>query len=193
MVRRDDRCLRPCDTGHPRVKSTGRSLLKWPVLFALCGALAFLPHCERKSKTQDSAPNFSLKSLQGQEISLASLRGKVVLLDFWATWCAPCRQAIPHFVDLYKRHREKGFEVIGICVDKGDEEAVRRFTKTMDVPYPILMAPEEVTRSYGVTALPTTFLIDPEGKIQEKVIGFNPKIAKELEARVKELLSLKKP
>jgi peroxiredoxin len=191
MVRQDEECPGPLDTGHPKVKGMERSLLKWAVLFALCGVLAFLPQCERKAKAPASAPDFSLKSLQGQEINLVSLRGKVVLLDFWATWCSPCRQSSPHLVDLYRRHREKGFEVIGICVDKGDAEVVRRFAKAMDVPYPILIAPEEVTRDYGVTALPTTVLIDPEGKIQEKVIGFNAKIAKELAERVKELLPQK--
>ncbi len=86
---------------------------------------------------------------------------------------------------LYKNYREKGFEVIGVSVDKGEAEVVRRFSKSMDIPYPILIASEAVTRNYGVTALPTTFLIDKEGKIQEKVIGFNSKIAKELAAKVK--------
>jgi cytochrome c biogenesis protein CcmG/thiol:disulfide interchange protein DsbE len=176
-------------SGAPEDRGAKRSLLKWPILFALLGAVAFLPHCEKKMKGSDVAPNFSLKTLQGQEMDLASLRGKVVLIDFWATWCAPCRESIPHLADLYKRHRENGFEVIGISVDKGDAEVVRRFSRSVDIPYPVLMASEEVTRNYGVTALPTTFLIDPEGKIHGKMIGFNAKIAKELAAQVKELLS----
>jgi cytochrome c biogenesis protein CcmG, thiol:disulfide interchange protein DsbE len=165
-----------------------RSFLKWPVLLALCGALSFLPHCDKGPKESDVAPNFSLKTIDGQETDLVSLRGKVVLIDFWATWCAPCRESIPHLVDLYRRYHEKGFEVIGISVDKGDVEAVRRFSKAVDIPYPILIGSEEVTRNYGVTALPTTFLIDPEGKFQTKVIGFNSRIAKDLATRVKALL-----
>jgi thiol-disulfide isomerase/thioredoxin len=167
-----------------------RSLLKWfTLLLLLCGALSFLAHCGKNVRESGSAPDFSLKTLEGQELTLASLKGKVVLIDFWATWCGPCRESIPHLVDLYKNYREKGFEIIGMSVDKGDAEVVRRYSKTMAIPYPILIASEAVTRNYGVTALPTTFLIDKEGKIQERVIGFNSKIAKELAAKVKKLTS----
>jgi peroxiredoxin len=166
-----------------------RSSLKWFTLFILCGALSFLPHCGKTVKESGSAPDFSLKTLEGQEVTLASLKGKVVLIDFWATWCGPCRESIPHLVDLYKNYREKGFEVIGVSVDKGESEVVRRYSKAMNIPYPILIASDAVTRNYGVTALPTTFLIDREGKIQERVIGFNSKIAKELAAKVKNLTS----
>jgi peroxiredoxin len=168
-----------------------RPFLKWLILLILCGALSFFPHCGKNVKESGLAPDFSLKTLEGQEVTLASLKGKVVLIDFWATWCGPCRESIPHLVDLYKHYREKGFEVIGVSVDKGEAEVVRRFSKAMDIPYPILIASEEVTRSYGVTALPTTFLIDREGNIQERVIGFNSRIAKELAAKVKKLTSEK--
>ena len=168
-----------------------RPFLKWPTLLFLCGALSFLPHCGKNVKESGLAPDFSLKTLEGQEMTLASLKGKVVLIDFWATWCGPCRESIPHLVDLYKKYREKGFEVIGVSVDKDAAEMVRRFTKSMDIPYPILIGSEEVTRSYAVTALPTTFLIDREGNIQERVIGFNSRIAKELASKVKELTSEK--
>jgi peroxiredoxin len=169
-----------------------RPLLKRLAPVILCGVLSFLPHCGKNVKEPGLAPDFSLKTLEGQEITLASLKGKVVLIDFWATWCGPCRESIPHLVDLYKNYRAMGFEVIGVSVDKGEAEMVRRFSKSMDIPYPILIASEEVTRSYAVTALPTTFLIDREGTIQERVIGFNSNIAKALAAKVKELTS-KKP
>jgi len=165
--------------------------LKWFILLILFGALSFFSHCGKNVKESGLAPDFSLKTLEGQEMTLASLKGKVVLIDFWATWCGPCRESIPHLATLYKNYRDKGFEVIGVSVDKGEAEMVRRFSKSMDIPYPILIASEEVTRSYAVTALPTAFLIDREGNIQEKVIGFNSKIAKELAAKVKELTSEK--
>lgn len=163
--------------------------LKLSVMFCLGIALAFLPHCGKKAKETGSAPDFTLKSLEGQEINLASLKGKVVVLDFWATWCGPCRESIPHLVDLFKNYQAKGLEVIGMSLDKGETEVVRRFSHSMSIPYPIILTPEEVSRKFGVTALPTTFLIDKEGKIQEKMVGFNSKIAKEMTERVRELTS----
>ena len=168
-----------------------RSFPKLSVIFCLIIVLAILTHCGKKAKETGFAPDFTLKTLEGREINLASLKGKVVLLDFWATWCSPCRESIPHLVALYKNYQEKGLQVIGMSVDKGEAEVVRRFSKSMDIPYPIILTPEEVTRDFGVTALPTTFLIDKEGRIQEKVIGFNSKIAKEMVAKIGELISEK--
>ena len=95
-----------------------RPFLKWLILLILLGALSFFPHCGKNVKESGLAPEFSLKTLEGQEMTLASLKGKVVLIDFWATWCGPCRESIPHLVTLYKNYREKGFEVIGVSVDK---------------------------------------------------------------------------
>ncbi len=160
-------------------------------LFCMAVVLAFLPQCGKKVKESSSAPEFTLKSLGNQEMTLASLKGKVVLLDFWATWCTPCKEAIPHLIQLHKDYEDKGLTVIGMNVDKGEEEVVRRFVRSMEIPYPILFASEEVTRSYGVSALPTTILIDREGKIREKIVGFNSGIAKQTAERTKELISEK--
>ncbi len=154
--------------------------------------MAFLlPHCAKKGKESAPTPDFALKTLEGKEITLSGLKGKVVLLDFWATWCGPCRESIPHLVQLYKTYHDNGFEVIGMSVDKGDGETVRHFVKSMEIPYPVILAPEEVARNYGVTALPTTLFIDKEGKVREKIIGFNATIAKEMAAKVANLTAEK--
>jgi thiol-disulfide isomerase/thioredoxin len=167
------------------------SLLKLLAFFCLGLALAFLLQCSNKVKESGSAPNFTLKSLENQEMTLTSLKGKVVLLDFWATWCAPCREAIPHLVELYKNYKDKGLVVIGMNVDRGEGDVVRRFVKSMEIPYPILLAPEEIVRNYGVNALPTTVLVDKEGKIREKIVGFNSNIAKKMVESVGEVTSEK--
>lgn len=137
------------------------------------------------------APDFTLKTLDGQEISLSQLKGKVVLLDFWATWCGPCRESIPHLIQLYKNYRENGLELIGMDVDKGDVETVRRFVKSMDIPYPVVVAPDDVVRSYRVNGIPATFLIDKEGNIRERIAGFSNTIAQELTTKVADLTSEK--
>jgi len=158
---------------------------------AMAMALTLLPQCGKGVKESSSAPGFTLQSLEDRELTLTSLKGKVVILDFWATWCAPCREAIPHLIQLHKDYQDKGLAVIGMNVDKGEGEKVRRFVQSVEIPYPILFASEEVARSYGVTALPTTVLIDREGKIREKIVGFNSGIAKQTAERARELLSEK--
>jgi cytochrome c biogenesis protein CcmG, thiol:disulfide interchange protein DsbE len=137
----------------------------------------------------EPAPDFTVKSLEGEEISLSSLRGKTVFIDFWATWCGPCRESIPHLVNLYKTYHDKGFEIIGISVDKAEADLVRRFATSLDIPYPIAMVPPGLERKYGVTALPTGFLIDKSGKTREKIVGFSSAIARELDSKVAALTS----
>jgi thiol-disulfide isomerase/thioredoxin len=151
-----------------------------------------LSNCAKEKKSAiGAAPDFTLKTLDGEEITLSQLKGKVVLLDFWATWCGPCRESIPHLIQLYKDYRGSGFELVGMNVDKGDVEVVRRFIKSMDIPYPIVATSEDVLRSYRVTGIPATFLIDKEGKIRERMAGFNRTIAQQLTTQVANLTSEK--
>jgi len=169
------------------------SIFRKILVLGLCIAGLFLLAQCGKEKTSPAglASDFTLKTLDGQEITLSRLKGKVVLLDFWATWCGPCRESIPHLIQLYKNYRENGLELIGMDVDKGDVETVRKFVKSMDIPYPIIVAPEDVVRSYRVNGIPTTILIDKEGNVRERIAGFSDSIAQELTRKVAELTSEK--
>ncbi|NWG03102.1 MAG: TlpA family protein disulfide reductase [Syntrophaceae bacterium] len=170
-----------------------RFLLRSALLFGLClGWTFFLPQCAQEKKPlTDWASDFSLKALNDQEITLSRLRGKVVLLDFWATWCSPCRESIPHLVQLYRTYRENEFEIIGMSIDKGGEMVVRHFAKSMEIPYPIVMTPEDVARAYRVTSIPTLFLIDREGKIRERITGFNLTVAQQIHSKIGAIISEK--
>jgi thiol-disulfide isomerase/thioredoxin len=171
-----------------------RSFLMWSVLSSLCLVWVFsLSSCgkEKTELTQTLAPDFKLNTLDHQEITLSKLRGKVVLLDFWATWCGPCRESMPHLVQLNKTYQEKGLEVIGMSMDRGNIDTVRHFTKSMDIPYPMIIASDDVARQYGVTGLPTTILIDKAGNLRGKIVGFNSSIAAQITTKVADLLSEK--
>lgn len=159
------------------------------IFLVLVGFLLLVTNCSKKPvESLVVAPDFTLKTLQDEQITLSALKGKVILLDFWATWCGPCKESIPHLIQIYKEFQTKGFEIIGLSMDRGDEKLVRNFVNSMDIPYPILIAPDELAKKYGVTGLPTTFLIDREGKIREKVVGFNPSIAQKIVAKVSQLV-----
>ena len=117
------------------------------------------------------APEFSLPDLNGQTLDLSAYRGKVVLLDFWATWCAPCREEIPQFVELQIEYRDQGLQIIGISMDDGPDP-VRDFYQRFHMNYPVALGNAKIGELYGgVLGLPIAFLIDRNGRIEAKHIG----------------------
>ena len=117
------------------------------------------------------APEFSLPELSGQTLTLSAYRGKVVYLDFWATWCDPCREQIPRFVELQDKYRDQGLQIIGISMDDGPEP-VRNFYRRFHMNYPVVMGNAKIGELYGgVLGLPIAFLIDRNGRIAAKHIG----------------------
>lgn len=122
-------------------------------------------------QTHSLAPDFSLPDLNGQKLDLSAYRGKVVLLDFWATWCDPCLKEIPLFVELQDQYRNRGLQIIGISMDDGPEP-VQDFYRRYKMNYPVAMGNAKLGRLYGgVLGLPTCFLIDRDGRIYTKHIG----------------------
>jgi cytochrome c biogenesis protein CcmG, thiol:disulfide interchange protein DsbE len=119
------------------------------------------------------APAFALNTLDGEPVSLDGLRGRVVLVNFWATWCPPCRIEMPGFQRVYEDRRDEGFVVLGLSTDRGGEGVVRGFLSDRDLTFPVAMATGEVVRDFGgVRALPTSFLIDREGRIRQEIRGY---------------------
>jgi cytochrome c biogenesis protein CcmG, thiol:disulfide interchange protein DsbE len=136
----------------------------------------------------EPAPPFRLVSLQGDSVSLDDLRGQVVLVNFWASWCPPCRIEMPGFERVYRQRRDEGFVIVGIATDRHAEDAIRAFVAEHDITYPILLGTGEVIRAYGgINALPESFLVDREGRVRHRIIGFFAEPA--LRAAVSRLLA----
>jgi thiol-disulfide isomerase/thioredoxin len=118
------------------------------------------------------APDFELPSLDGKNLKLSDLRGKAVLLNFWATYCGPCKIEMPWFVELQKEYGPQGFQIVGVAMDDASLEDIAKFAKEMGVNYPILLGKESVGQSYGgVSVLPTTFFLDRDGKLIAREFG----------------------
>jgi cytochrome c biogenesis protein CcmG, thiol:disulfide interchange protein DsbE len=156
--------------------STGpkpRSLVLWIIVL-------FLFACGDEDRPISAAPGFRLPDLTGKMVSLESYRGEVVLLDFWATWCPPCRMSIPELIRLQAHYGEKGFTVLGVSMDDPNQFSDRyldAFREKNGINYPILRADDHVIRDYfkgESPAIPTMFTIDREGKIRDKIVGFKP-------------------
>jgi cytochrome c biogenesis protein CcmG, thiol:disulfide interchange protein DsbE len=117
------------------------------------------------------APDFTLTDLDGHKLTLSDYRGKVVLLDFWATWCGPCRTEIPHFVEMQNKYGPQGFQVIGISMDD-DAKPVHGFAQQYKLNYPIAVGDDKLADRFGgVMGLPVNFIIDRQGRIHAKYLG----------------------
>lgn len=119
----------------------------------------------------NSAPDFTLTGIDGKKLSLSDYHGKVVLLDFWATWCTPCRAEIPQFVEMQNRYASQGFQVVGISMDD-DAKPVKEFYQQFKMNYPVAVGDDKLAQSFGgVLGLPVNFVIDRDGHIVKKFLG----------------------
>jgi len=127
-----------------------------------------------RSEPKGTAPAFTLTTLDGNSISLAEFRGKVVILNFWASWCGPCKREVPDFVLLQSQYGASGLQIIGIALD--EEKPVRSYANSVGINYPVLFGNDDVSRAYGgVEAIPTTFIIDRDGAIIHRFVGYQEK------------------
>jgi peroxiredoxin len=128
----------------------------------------------KAEKDRKPAPEFALKDADGKTVHLADYKGKVLLLDFWATWCGPCKIEIPWFMEFEQQLKDRGFAVVGISMDEDGWNVVKPYLQEMKINYRILLGNEQVGAIYGgVDSLPTTFLIDRQGKIASVHIGLD--------------------
>ena len=127
---------------------------------------------EEKSAIGFLAPRFTLGNLKGNQVALESFRGRVVILNFWATWCVPCRVEMPAFENLYRRYRSEGLTVLAVSLDKNSDAKVRDFVEEYKLSFPILMDTEgKAEKLYPTVSIPFTFVIDQEGRVVARVDG----------------------
>ncbi|UCF71500.1 MAG: TlpA family protein disulfide reductase [candidate division WOR-3 bacterium] len=164
--------------------------MKKNVLMLLLIAGIVLVTCGSKENSKSTDPvlaDFSLRSLDGNEIKLADTEGQVVLIDFWATWCPPCRNSIPTFIRLYNKYHEHGFTILGIGLD--DEQALLKYRDEVGIPYPVLIGNNDVAKAYGVTGIPKTIFVDRKGRVRKTQVGFAPELEAQFDALIDSLIN----
>ena len=166
----------------------------------MAGALAGVWYLSQQSETSDwsapptsdleAAPDFTLNDLESHPVTLSSYAAKVVILDFWATWCAPCRYEVPHLVELQERFGARGLQVLGVTLDRTQTAGdVIPFSRKYSMNYPILWAEDSVSEAYQVLSIPTTVLITRDGKVYRRFAGFADEVADEMGRTLQELLT----
>lgn len=144
---------------------------------------------QEKSATGYLAPQFTLRNLKGNLVSLDSFKGQVVVLNFWATWCVPCRIEMPAFENLYRRYRSQGVTVLGVSLDKGADEKVKKFVEEYQLSFPVLMDSDgKAEKLYPSVSIPFTFVIDKTGRIVARVDGAKNWESKETFSAIEYLL-----
>ncbi|MFN3739634.1 MAG: TlpA disulfide reductase family protein [Thermodesulfovibrionales bacterium] len=148
--------------------------------------------CSRETHVQEGkvVPNLSFKYINGESIRLYDLKGKVVLIEFWATWCEACREAVPDLIEIYKNNRDKGFVMIAVSVDEGGDyvKRVKDFVNEHNITYPVAVDGISLSKKFGVYTIPSIFIINKEGILVKKYPGYFPDFARKIDKEIKGLL-----
>jgi thiol-disulfide isomerase/thioredoxin len=166
---------------------TNRVIIALIFFFVASGAVYLLANTTSKEtvemvQNQDNsaAPDFTLPDINGVNVKLSDLKGKVVALNFWATWCGPCRKEIPDFIELQNTYGGEGLQFVGIALDDGGVGVIKPFAEKLKMNYPVLVGNEAVTAAYGgMNAIPVTILIDKKGNMRGKFVGMRTKAVME--------------
>jgi len=137
------------------------------------------------------APNFKVVTTSGQSVTLDNYRGYVLVIDFFATWCIPCKSSIPHLVEMNRKFGKQGLQVLGLSADEDGEKDVRNFADQYRVNYPLALANEVVQADFGIRSVPVMFVVDKKGNVAEVFRGFSDEIGHSMEQLIKRLLAEK--
>jgi cytochrome c biogenesis protein CcmG/thiol:disulfide interchange protein DsbE len=179
MVHRQGCCHADLDIIEAVAKFPSRLVLALGLLpacwIAACSSPSSRPsetRVAKEHKDRKPAPDFALKDADGKTVRLSDYKGKVVLLNFWATWCGPCKIEIPWFMDFQRKHKDRGLQVIGVAMDDDGWDAVKPFVNQYAINYRVVLGNDQTSQAYGgVEALPTTFMIDRDGRIADVHVG----------------------
>lgn len=164
------------------MRSSFISLILVVALFCAAPAFAVL------SKGQP-APPIKVTTTSGQQVTLANYRGHVLVIDFFATWCPPCRESIPHLVELNSKYGKLGLQVLGLSLDEGGEKELKAFAADKRLNYPVAIAGDELANQYGVRSIPTMYIINKKGMVAQRYMGYSDDMAADMEGVIKQLLA----
>ena len=159
------------------------------VLSIIVSIVSFAPNnLYAAPRTGQPTPNFKVITTSGQPVTLENYRGYVLVIDFFATWCQPCRESIPHLIDMNRKYGKQGLQVLGMSADEDGERLVKSFADERRITYPIALAGESTLVDFGVRSVPVMFIIDKKGSVAGIFRGFTDEVGRSTEQLIKKLL-----